>query len=273
MREGSVTRTGAELKLMAQSIRLEVLDEIVRAGKGHIGPALSWVELGVALYFAPILNVSEIGFDNPDRDRFILSKGHGCQTLYAILRRLGVLPTATSGSWQPLPGHPDLEISGVEANSGSLGHGLGVGLGIALAGRMQQRNYKTYVLLGDGELGEGSVWEAFMLAGHLQLSNLTAIVDRNKLGATAPTEDMLRLEPLADKLESFGWSVKSIDGHDFQAVTKTLNSKQSKKPVAVIANTVKARGVDFMENDATWHHRVPSQTEALQARALITRMI
>lgn len=266
-----MTRSEAELELLAQSIRLEVLDEIVRAGKGHIGPALSWVELGVVLYFAPVLNVSEVGFDSPDRDRFILSKGHGCQTLYAILRRLGLLPPVTSANLQQLPGHPDLEIPGVEANSGSLGHGLGVGLGIALAGRMQQREYNTYVLLGDGELGEGSVWEAFMLAGHLELTNLTAIIDRNKLGATALTEDMLRLEPLADKLEAFGWNVQSIDGHDLQAVTKTLTTKQSKRPLAVIANTVKARGIDFMENDTTWHHRVPSHLEAQQARTLIKK--
>lgn len=258
-----------DLELLAQSIRLEVIDEIVFAGKGHIGPALSWVEIGVALYFGPVMNVSKVGFDSPDRDRFILSKGHGCQTLYAILRKLGVLERTSSKEPRPLPGHPDVEVPGVEANSGSLGHGLGVGLGMALAGQALGHEYNTYVLLGDGELGEGSVWEALMLAGHLQASTLTAIIDRNGLGATASTEDMLRLEPLEDKLESFGWAVSRVDGHDIQALVQALEADVGTRPRVVIADTVKGKGVDFMENQVSWHHKVPTQLEAEQARAYI----
>ena len=259
-------RTERDLEQLARSIRLEVLEEIVKAGKGHIGPALSWVEIGVALYFAPVLNISEVGFDSPERDRFILSKGHGCQTFYAILRHLGVLESSSPNS-KPLPGHPDVGIHGVEANSGSLGHGLGIGLGLALAAQSQGSGYHTYVLLGDGELGEGSVWEALMLAGHLQVQNLTAIIDRNGLGATASTEDMLRLEPLRDKLEAFGWNVARIDGHDMQSIVGALQGEQMCRPKVIIADTVKAKGVPFMENDVSWHHKVPTEVQAERARA------
>ncbi len=256
-----------DLTLLAQSIRLEVLEEIVKAGKGHIGPAFSWVEIGVALYFAPVLNISEVGFDSPERDRFVLSKGHGCQTLYAILRRLGVLEPSSSPNSKPLPGHPDVDIQGVEANSGSLGHGLGIGLGIALAAQAQGRGYHTFVLLGDGELGEGSVWEALMLAGHRQVRNLTAIIDRNGLGATSSTEDMLQLEPLGDKLRAFGWNVARIDGHDIRSIVSALQRDEMCKPKVIIADTIKAKGVPFMENDVAWHHKVPTEVQADRARA------
>jgi transketolase len=265
-----VTISLEELEMIGLEIRREVLEAAVSKGKGHIGPALSWVEIGVALFFGGLLNVRDVGFESPERDRFILSKGHGVLTLYALLDRLSIGSSGTPGDFgaraKTLPGHPDLDIAGVEANSGSLGHGLGIAAGMALAAKRKNAPWSTYVVLGDGECAEGSIWEAAMFSGHHCLSSLTAIVDRNGLGATEPTEGSNALEPLGAKFESFGWDVIEIDGHDLPALMSMSQRQSRDRPLAVIAHTVKGRGISYMEGAIEWHHGVPGPAEVREAR-------
>lgn len=256
--------------MIGLEIRREVLEAAVSKGKGHVGPALSWVEIGVALFFGGLLNVRDVGFESPERDRFILSKGHGVLTLYALLDRLSVDSGGTPGDLgaqgRTLPGHPDLDIFGVEANSGSLGHGLGIAAGMALTAKRKNASWSTYVVLGDGECAEGSIWEAAMFSGHHRLSSLTAFVDRNGLGATEATENSNALEPLGAKFESFGWDVMEVDGHDLPALTSVSQRRSSGRPLAVIAHTVKGKGIAYMEGAVEWHHGVPGPAEVHEAR-------
>ncbi len=244
-----------DLAVKARDIRRTVLETALRAGKGHIPPALSWVEIGVALYHGGLLNYAA----GAERDRFILSKGHGCLTLYGLLHDLGRLP-----SLDGLPGHPDTEIPGIDACSGSLGHGLGVGAGMALAAKLSGKSWHTYVLLGDGELNEGSIWEAAMFAKHHRLTNLTAIVDCNNLCSANWTQDILGGAWL-HRFDAFGWDVLECDGHDIEAIQACLRHPRT-VPLVLFANTIKGKGIPFMEASPAWHHRMPKGDEIEQAR-------
>jgi len=265
MNIGDLIRKSAE-------IRLRVLETALRAGKGHVPPAFSWVEIGVSLFYGGVLNIKPLEPDWPDRDRFILSKGHGCLTLYAILSDLGFFPKDELENFckpgRMLAGHPDPGIPGVEVVSGSLGHGLGIGAGMALGLRIDDKDSHVYALLGDGECHEGSVWEAAMFASHHRLGNLTAIVDRNKLGATDYTEKSLSLEPFGSRWQAFGWEVQMVNGHSFEQLSDVLEKtkqRTSEQPLVIIANTIKGKGVSFMENSPLWHHRLPKGEEIVSA--------
>ncbi|MBI4333164.1 MAG: transketolase [Chloroflexi bacterium] len=267
-----------QLTAMARTVRNHVLEMVAGARKGHIGGAFSATDILVSLYFGGILRVDPKNPSWGDRDRFILSKGHSCVALYAILAERGFFPASELDSFcqngSRLGGHPDRRIPGVEADTGSLGHGLGIGAGLALSARIGRQNYKTVVLLGDGECYEGSVWEAAMFAGHHQLSNLVAIVDRNCQCVTDFTEDCNRLEPFADKWRAFNWDVREVDGHSFEQLVgafKDFGSRGSGKPLSIIANTVKGKGVTFMERTLVWHHSVPSSKNLEEARRQLSR--
>ena len=244
-------------------IRRMIMDTIVAAGKGHIGGSLSAVEILVALYHGGIVHIDAKKPQYPLRDRFIMSKGHACEVLYAVLADYGFFSVAEllhlgrDGSM--LGGHPDRHIPGVEADTGSLGNGLGIGAGLAFAAKLDRNTWRTFVLLGDGECYEGSVWEAMMFAAHHSLYNLVVIIDRNQLCVLDRTEDCNRLDPLDDKLRAFGWDVVTVNGHNIAELSQALSSARSRssgKPFAVIANTVKGKGISFMENDVRWHHGV-----------------
>lgn len=244
----------------AGRIRRLVLEAVYRAGKGHIGGAFSIVEVLVTLYHAGCLRHDP---NNPDwaaRDRFILSKGHAGIALYATLADLGYFEMShleQLNRGQLLGEHPDPRAPGVEVVSGSLGHGLSVGAGISLGLRMTNNDCRSFVLLGDGECNEGSVWEAAMFAAHHRLSNLCAIIDRNGLITHGSTEEFNALEPLAEKWGSFGWEVLEVDGHDFRSLFRVFEQFRQNsfdKPLAVISQSVKGKGVSFMEGVASWHH-------------------
>lgn len=263
----------AALRNKARWVRREVLEMCLAAGAGHIAPAYSCTDILVALYQGSILRVDPKNPKWSDRDRFILSKGQGCASLYAVLADMGFLRVKELRTYCQLGtylgGHSESNVPGVEAFTGSLGQGFSLGAGMALAAKIDSKSYLTFVLLGDGELQEGSVWEAAMFAGHHRLSNLVAIVDRNRLQAINFTEDALKLEPLALKWEAFGWDVVVVDGHSFEdmlPIFRRLRSRNSEKPIAVIAKTIKGRGVTFMENKTIWHFRIPTGDEVEQAR-------
>jgi transketolase len=265
------TTSLTELKRLANRMRIEIVRMIGAAGSGHPGGSLSEVELLTALYF----RVMKHDPKNPkwaDRDRFILSKGHGCPALYVAMAEAGyidraLLPTLRKlGS--PLQGHPDKRMLPVlEASTGSLGQGLSIGIGFALAARLDKSSFHTFVMTGDGEMQEGQNWEAAMFAGFHKLSNLTLIVDNNRQQLDGWTNQILSLEPIADKLRSFGWEPLEIDGHDLEQVINTLQRARSAtdKPVAVIANTVKGKGVSFMENNVEWHGVAPKPDQVAAA--------
>jgi transketolase len=250
------------LRKIATEIRRSVVEMIGRAHAGHIGGDLSATDTLATLFFA-VLRVDPQAPRDPKRDRFILSKGHCAAALYSTLALRGFFPTQDLATFmQPLSalnGHPNRrKVPGIEANTGPLGHGLPIGVGSAIASKLSGANWRTFVILGDGELQEGSNWEAAMCAGHRQLDTLTAIVDRNRLQQGARTEDTNRLEPLADKWRAFGWDVVECDGHDHQALFDAFTAPRSGKPVCVIANSIKGKGVSFIEDRVEWHHKVPS---------------
>lgn len=249
--------TTAEIQEKADEHRKKILKVINRVGKGHVGGAFSCIDILSVLYYSGILNITPENIDDPNRNRFLLSKGHACIAQYVILNDLGFFDERELFKMNQggiLGEHPDTNIPGIEFISGSLGHGLSVALGFALAAKMNKQNYLTYVVLGDGECGEGSVWEAISIAPHLKLSNLVAIVDRNRLCIHGDTEQIHPLDPLDKRLESFGWNVIEIDGHNFEDLYASLNNLHPSKPTAIIANTIKGKGVSFMENKNTWHH-------------------
>ena len=257
----------------ARQIRRTILEMVVTAGKGHIGGSLSAVEVLVALYHGGCLHLEAKDPKNPSRDRFILSKGHACEALYAVLADRGFFPmselTHMGRNDCRLGGHPDRRLPGVEADTGSLGNGLGLGAGLAMAAGLQGASWRTVVLLGDGECQEGSVWEAMMFASHRGLGRLTAIIDRNRLCVLDRTEDCCRLEPLEDKIRAFGWEVATVDGHDIPSLISVLSERHTApddRPFAVIAETVKGKGISFMENDLRWHHGVPRGDQLEAAR-------
>tara|TARA_R100000664_G_C2760058_1_gene150670 strand:- start:7029 stop:7832 length:804 start_codon:yes stop_codon:yes gene_type:complete len=241
----------------SQEFRIEILNAIRNAGKGHIGGAYSCIDILTVLYYCGVLNIDKDNYNHSNRNRFLLSKGHAAIAQYVILQDLGLITKEDINLLNNggiLGEHPDHKIPGVEFDSGSLGHGLGVASGFALAAKLDNKSYKTFVVLGDGECHEGTIWEAAMLASHLKLNNLIAIVDRNSLCIHGNTEDINSLSPFCDKWESFGWNVNEIDGHDHDQIFKSLNETDLHKPTVIVANTVKGKGVSFMENDHKWHH-------------------
>lgn len=248
------------LEEKARQIRIEILKAIHSAGKGHIGGAYSIVEILVSLYHGEILKHNASNPHWNSRDRFILSKGHAGVALYAILADLGYFPKEELkflNQGRLLGEHPDPRIPGVEVVSGSLGHGLPVACGMAFADKLDKNSRKTFVLMGDGECYEGSVWEAAMFASHHELHNLCGIVDRNGLITHGSTESINRLEPFKDKWIAFGWDVFEVDAHDLEALVdlwKIIYKRERGAPSMVIANSVKGKGVSFMEDNFIWHH-------------------
>jgi transketolase len=250
-------------------VRRAVVTMIDRAGMGHIGGDLSVTDILVSAYHG-VLRVTPEEPDAAARDRFVLSKGHCAASLYATLASCGFFPhhalAAFMAPLSPLNGHPNrVKVPGVETNTGPLGHGFPVATGCALAAAKGGDDWRTIVVLGDGELQEGSNWEAAMTAAHYGLSSLTAVVDRNRLQQGARTEDTKTLEPLAEKWTSFGWELREVDGHDHAALLQAMQPSTTGKPVAVVAHTVKGKGVSFMEDRVEWHHKVPSPEQVRQA--------
>lgn len=253
---------GAPAVLDARSryLRSLIIDALEGGGRGHVGAALSVVDI-VRVLYDDVLQVRSGEPKWPDRDRFILSKGHGCLGQYVVLADKGFFSLeelhrqCKAGAM--LGGHPETHIPGVEASTGALGHGLPIGVGLALAARMQGRPSRVFVAMGDGELGEGSVWEAAMCAAKHRLSNLTGIVDYNKLQSYGPVREVLDLEPLADKWRAFGFAVAECDGHDVAALRETFARLPlaQDKPSIVICHTVKGKGIGFAEHDPEWHHK------------------
>ncbi|MEZ0167149.1 transketolase [Microvirga sp. TS319] len=250
------------LASLARHVRRSIVRTIDGARAGHIGGDLSVTDVLTTLFFG-ILKLDPQNPQDGDRDRFILSKGHCSAALYSVLALRGFIQQeALSTFMKPLSalnGHPNRrKVPGVEANTGPLGHGLPIGVGSAVASKLSGRNWNTFVVLGDGELQEGSNWEAAMAAGHRRLDNLVAIVDRNRLQQGARTEDTNSLEPLADKWIAFGWQVESIDGHDHSELYRVFSQPRRNRPLCIIANTIKGKGVSFIEDRVEWHHKVPS---------------
>lgn len=259
------------LREKTYELRQNILD-IVMAGKGgHIGGDMSVVDILATLYLR-IMNVSPQNQDSPDRDRFVMSKGHSVEALYAVLASAGFFPLEEvlekfSKFGSPYIGHPNNHLPGIEMNSGSLGHGLPVSVGMALAGKMDKRSYRVYTVMGDGELAEGSVWEAAMAGANYGLDNLCATVDRNRLQISGGTEEVMRQDPLKERFSAFGWKVIEVeDGNDVEQLTAAYKEAETVKgrPVLVLANTVKGCGSPVMENKAGWHHKVPTQEEYIQ---------
>ncbi|HSW05544.1 transketolase [Aquabacterium sp.] len=246
-------------------IRRRILSTIEGAGLGHVGGDLSVTDILVTL-FEGVLRIDPAAPDWPLRDRFILSKGHCAAALYAVLAECGYFPAERlvhfAAPLSPLNGHPNRrKVPGVETNTGPLGHGLPVGVGCATAARIRGEDWRTFVVLGDGELQEGSNWEAAMYAAQRRLGNLTAVVDRNRLQQGASTADTNDLEPLADKWRAFGWETHVVDGHSHAELLAVLSQAPGARPRAVIAGTVKGKGVSFMENGVEWHHKVPTAAQ------------
>jgi transketolase len=258
----------AQVAMRANWIRRSALKMTFDAGQGHPGGDLSAADILAALYF-DILRHDPARPDAPDRDRFVMSKGHCTGAFYSVLAAAGFFPEAELSTYlQPLSrlnGHPSRAyLPGVETSTGPLGHGLPVAVGIAIAGQIDGAGHRIFVLTGDGELQEGSCWEAAMTAGHRKLGNLTTIVDRNQLQQGAPTEDTVALDPLADKWRAFGWDVVEVDGHDPAALLGALE-RPGPRPLCVIAATIKGKGVSYMENQAGWHHGCPTPDQYAQA--------
>jgi transketolase len=268
------THSIEEVKRIANRMRIDIIEMIGAAGSGHPGGSLSEVELLAALYFR-IMRHDPANPGWKDRDRFILSKGHGVPALYSVLIETGyldrsLLPTLRKlGS--PLQGHPDKRMLPIlEASTGSLGQGLSIGIGMALAARLDGLDYHTFVMAGDGEIQEGQNWEAAMFAPYHKLQNLTLIVDYNHQQLDGFTKDILDVDPLADKFRAFGWEALVIDGHDFDQVIPALekaHSAASGKPTAIVANTIKGKGVSFMENNPEWHGVAPKPDQVAAAVA------
>jgi transketolase len=263
-----------ELKRLANRLRIEIIKMIGAAGSGHPGGSLSEVELLAALYFR-VLRHNPKDAEWADRDRFILSKGHGCPALYAVLAEAGYIDHSVLGTLRklgsPLQGHPDRRFLPVlEANTGSLGQGISVGIGMALAARLDKKDWHTFVMVGDGEIQEGQNWEAAMFAAYHRLENLTLIVDYNHQQLDGFLKDILDPAPLVEKFEAFGWRTLEIDGHDFNQVVPALETARAAKdgkPTCIVANTIKGKGVSFMENNPEWHGVAPKPEQVAAAVA------
>ena len=260
------------LEKISNNLRIAIVDMLYKIGpkyKGHPGPALSIADIMTCLYFK-VLNINPDKPNWEDRDRFILSKGHACPAIYAALAMKGYFDKSYLYTFRHigsiLQGHPDMrKTPGIDMTTGSLGHGLGAGVGMALSAKMDNKFYKTYVLLGDGEMQEGLVWEAAMAAGHYRLDNLIAIIDRNRLQSCSSVKHTIDIEPLSAKLASFNWKVLEIDGHNIEEIINALSASNNDKPLVIIANTVKGKGVSFMEEDNSWHQRPITKEEYKKA--------
>lgn len=258
------------LKALSYDLRKNVIDMIVEGKGGHIGGDMSVMDILVELYFEQ-MNISPENMDDPDRDRFVMSKGHSVEALYAVLAAKGFFPIEQvikefSKFGSKFIGHPNNKLPGIEMNSGSLGHGLPVCVGMALAGKMDERDYRVYTVMGDGELAEGSVWEGVMAAHQYKLDNLCAIVDRNRLQISGCTEDVMAHDSQEERWGAFGWHVISINGNDYKELKAAFDEAKTVKgaPTVIIANTTKGYGSSVMENKAGWHHKVPNAEEYAQ---------
>lgn len=256
------------LTALSYELRKNVVDMIYSAKTGHIGGDMSVIDILIVLYFEQ-MNISVENKDDENRDRFVMSKGHSVEALYAVLAEKGFFPIEDviekfSRFGSEYIGHPNNKIPGIEMNSGSLGHGLPVCVGMALAGKMNKKAYRVYTVMGDGELAEGTVWEGVMAASHYKLDNLCAVVDRNRLQISGNTEDVMHHDDLHERFHSFGWYVIDVEnGNDIQQLNKAFEkAKDIKgKPTVLIANTIKGCGASIMENKVNWHHKVPNQEE------------
>lgn len=262
------------LQIQAEKIRKRVLEVIYYGSNGHIGGSLSSVDIETILYFY-VMNIDPKNPAMADRDRFILSKGHSVEALYATLTEAGFIDAElldTYGKFNsPLAGHPTKKTPGVELNSGALGHGLAVGVGTAIAAKMDKKDYHTYVLMGDGEQGEGSIYEAAMSASHYKLDNLVAIIDRNTLQISGKTEAVMSLEPMRSRWEAFGWEVIDAKGNDIEDLVNTFDNidYNNSKPKLIISHSTKGYGIGFMEHVAKWHHGVPSEEQFNEAIGMV----
>lgn len=259
-----------ELTLKSIEYRKKILKYIVGANAGHTGGSLSCVDILNVLY-NNVLNVGPENFRSPDRDRYIQSKGHCVEALFTVLSDKGFFPETDLETLcrfrSHYIGHPTRKVNGIEQNTGALGHGLSISVGTALAAKMDKKSYRVFTLLGDGELPEGSNWEAALTASHYKLDNLCAIVDKNTLQITGATSDVCDTDPLDKKFESFGWAVTEVDGHDFKKLVEVFSRIpfETGKPSLVIAHTVKGKGVSYMEHQAKWHHGVPNKEQYEEA--------
>jgi transketolase len=258
--------TETELKQRSVTYRKKILKYIVGAKAGHTGGSLSCIDILNVLY-NEVMNVGPENFTSPDRDRYIQSKGHCVEALFVVLADKGFFPETDLETLCKYKshyiGHPTRKVHGVEQNTGALGHGLPISVGTALAAKMDNKDYCVFTLMGDGELPEGSNWEAALTAAHYKLDNLCAIVDKNTLQITGATADVCNTDPLDEKFESFGWAVKHVDGHDLKALKEAFGSMpfEAGKPNLVIAHTTKGKGISFMENSVKWHHGVPDKEQ------------
>lgn len=262
-----------ELKRIATNIRMSVIEAVSAAGSGHPGGSLSIADIMAYLYFQE-MNVDPANAKNPDRDRFVMSKGHCSPGLYATLAERGFFPKADLIGFRQassyLEGHPNMnKVPGVDMSTGSLGQGISAAVGMALAGKLDKKNYRVYAVLGDGELDEGEVWEATMSAAHFGLDNLTAFVDWNGLQIDGDIKKVMNPEPIADKFSAFRWNVISIDAHDFAQIESAMTAAKAHKgaPTMIVAQSVKGKGVSFMENQASWHGTAPKKEQRDQAIA------
>ena len=263
--------TDHELALKSLQYRRSMLRWIKHAGAGHTGGSLSCVDILNVLYNR-VLRVSPATFSDPKRDRYIQSKGHSVEALFVVLADRGFFPEADletlCGYKSPYVGHPTRHVNGIEQNTGALGHGLPIAVGTALASKLDDAGFRAFTLLGDGELSEGSNWEAALAGAHYKLDNLTAIIDCNTLQITGRTRDVMNHEPLAEKWAAFGWAVRTVPGHDLAALSDALSRPlEAGKPSLIIARTTKGKGISFMEDVGRWHHGVPNDEEYARAIA------
>jgi transketolase len=258
--------TAKELQQKSVQYRKNILKYIFHANAGHTGGSLSCIDILNVLY-NHTMNVNPGNFKSPDRDRYVQSKGHSVEALFVVLADKGFFPETDLETLCKYKshyiGHPTKKVNGVEQNTGALGHGLPISVGTALAAKLDNKSYRVFTLLGDGELPEGSNWEAALTASHYKLDNLCAIIDHNKLQITGSISEVCNTDPIDKKFESFGWAVRHVDGHDFNELKKTFDSMPfaEGKPNLVIAHTIKGKGVSYMENVLKWHHGVPSEKQ------------
>jgi transketolase len=270
---GVTTRPGldvAALRERARRIRREIITSTTVAGSGHPTTSLSGVEILTALYFGGVLRHDPKRPRWPERDRFVMSEGHAAPLLYAVLAEAGYFPTSELDTLRrlgsPLEGHPNTHrVPGVEASTGSLGEGLSIGIGHALAGRLDEKSYQVFVMTGDGEIDEGQIWEGVMAANKYRLSNLTLIVNNNEYQQTDATETVMPTKPIAPKFEAFGWSALDVDGHDLEAMHAALTASRGQGPRCIVAHTVKGKGVSFIEGHRGSHGKALSKDEAERA--------
>jgi transketolase len=263
--------TAQQLKILSVQFRKKILQYITTAKAGHTGGSLSCTDILNVLY-NHVLNVSPQTFTSPDRDRYIQSKGHCVEALFVVLAAKGFFPEQDLNTLCKYKshyiGHPTRKVHGVEQNTGALGHGLPIAVGTALAGKMDKKDYRVFTLLGDGELPEGSNWEAALSAAHYKLDNLCAIIDKNNLQITAPTADVMNSDPMDAKFESFGWAVRQVNGNNIDELLEVFSQLpfEQGKPSVIIAHTTKGKGISFMENVLKWHHGVPGKEEYVLAQ-------